>query len=170
MALRQGGGEVGGISIESPLSKPSLVESPLKKPSAENPLKKYRESRDKPRDDVIETKTRRRVVRMDENGNEEVTVRDRNLVNTNTEEVKRDVERTTRNFDVSLFISCLLFFLRNTSLTRHHWSRSWDLPQKGKRVKLHLLPFYYTRRRLFFGCLENIIFPLSPAPHYLSLW
>lgn len=78
-----------------------------------NPLKKYRESREMAADDALEVGTRRRVVRVDENGNEEVSVRDRTINNKNKDEVKRDIERKSRNFDVSFFF--IFHFLYNLS-------------------------------------------------------
>lgn len=65
--------------------------------TSDSALKKYRQSREVKEDEALETSTKRRVVRLDENGNEEVIVRDRNLINTNKEEIKREVERKTKN-------------------------------------------------------------------------
>ena len=101
MALQQKGviGEKtspdeGGIKI-SAKTPPAVIN---------NPLKKYRESREMAADDALEVGTRRRVIRVDENGNEEVSVRDRTINNKNKDEVKRDIERKSRNFDVSFIL------------------------------------------------------------------
>ncbi|XP_066918288.1 calponin homology domain-containing protein DDB_G0272472-like isoform X3 [Clytia hemisphaerica] len=62
-------------------------------------LKKYRQSREVSEKEAIEKSTTRKVIRLDENGNEEVTVRERHLINTDEEQVKREVSRKSKNYE-----------------------------------------------------------------------
>ena len=89
MALRDGGSD-------------NTVSTAVSTTRTESSLRKYRQSRDINEDDAVEIHTKRRVIRLDENGNEEVTIRERNITNISKDDVKRNIERKTKNNEVSL--------------------------------------------------------------------
>ena len=91
MALRDGGG--GG---ETTIITTTTT-------TTDTSLKKYRQSREVSEEEAIEKSTTRKVIRLDENGNEEVTVRERHLINTDEEQVKREASRKSKNFEVCAF-------------------------------------------------------------------
>ena len=122
MALQQKG-VMGGIT--SPDEGRLKISAKAPPAISNSPLKKYRESREMAADDALEVGTRRRVVRVDENGNEEVTIRDRTTNNKDKDDVKRDIERKSRNFDVSFHFPFSYSYFLFTFCVSKYSKKSW---------------------------------------------
>lgn len=82
----------------------SVLKSPTR--ILDNPIKKYRQSREIEETVEIETTTRRRVIRFNDDGEEEVSIREKNLKNQTKEDVEREIARKSMTFEVSF---CFFF-------------------------------------------------------------